>query len=70
MLNRKICEKCAVENEKNTADCIGFGHRWEIGFVRCRVKLFTGEMGFVIAGINGQPPDGCPYFLEHLINAQ
>lgn len=70
MLSSEICYKCALENDKKThIDYDGFWLRWGMGFVRCRVKLWTGERGFTFTGINGEPPDGCPYFLEHIVNA-
>jgi hypothetical protein len=71
MLNKKLCMKCVTEHQMNGKWWEEDEYNWKYYYiVDCPVPttdIF--EDSQEQHSINGQPPDFCPYLLEHIINA-
>jgi hypothetical protein len=63
MLNKKICFKCLEQRHKGElrTTC---NKLWEIGEAYCGGM----DSNEVFISIHGNPPEKCPYILEHLIS--
>lgn len=63
MLSRKICKQCLARNGLTLSD-----HEWsKKGLVLCP-PLKNSEDGFEVRSIYRNPPESCPYLVEHIVN--
>ena len=62
MLNKAICRKC-LEHCKIYWDSVK-EFRWDRGYISCILDTV------MRVEVNGDPPDDCPYLLEHLLESQ
>jgi len=70
MLNKKICLKCSlrIDVPENTMEYI-----WKaLGFVDCYSKIHEHTLmkKWQRWDIRKDPPEHCPYILEHILNAK
>ena len=66
MLNKEICKKCRLnhvyERFKNRVSC-EFDRNWKRKWIEC---MCGKKINF--RRINCNPPEDCPYLLEHTVN--
>jgi len=75
MLTQSICKQCDLEmaflKDRCPIGCRGtFEYNWETGIVMCGIREEDGWIHSQIATyIDKDPPDFCPFILEHALAA-
>jgi hypothetical protein len=65
MLNKKACSRCIFSLRSPLATENMFNYSWENGHVYCPAR--TGYPSRIYL-IKDDPPNDCPYILEHLVS--
>jgi hypothetical protein len=71
VLNREVCYKCFTHpHSREAQDVIDCYDRWFNGTWDQEGKAVCCVLAFGRANIKGNPPERCPYALEHIVSEE
>ena len=67
MLSKKICKQCLISHRHSWSS--ERNRVWMFGYIYCPQKC-SGNDAWMIGHVAEDPPDHCPYALEHVIHQE